>query len=148
VIDHTDPANFTAVKIVNRNESSQFIFQSVDREKSFQNTNWKFRGSFGVVGVKGIVPEYLYLGEGNEIGYNNYSLKINDSTGAAFLQVNRGRLKIECRQETLVTIPAANIRKITLATATAQKNLIYLLNDDDTISFTIPAVTDADIIIK
>jgi hypothetical protein len=147
VIDHSEPGNFTALKIVNKDGSSQLVFQALDGENHYSNNDWQFSGHFSVIGLRNEKIDYIYLGNGNEAGYQGYSLRINDSAGAASLQVRADRLKISCNQETLVTIPEGKIKKITLVNAGIEKNLVFLV-DNATISFTVAALSGAEILLR
>jgi hypothetical protein len=147
LIHNADPGNFTALKVTNKDASSQLIFQAVNNDINYNHGDWKFSGNFGVVGLRNENFEYIYLGNGTEAGFKNYALKINDSAGAASMQLNGDRLKISCRQETLITIPAGTVTKITLVNNDIEKNMVFLV-DNDTISFTVPALQGAEVILR
>jgi hypothetical protein len=146
-IHNADPGNFTALKIDCKDASSQFVFQAVNNEISYNDKDWKFSGNYGVVGLRSEMVEYIYLGNGNEVGYQQYALKINDSAGAASMQIKGDRLIIITRQETLITIPAGSVTKVTLVNNGIQKNMVFLV-DNDIISFTVPALEAAEVILK
>ena len=142
--DDSNSGIFTALKVTNRDETEQLIFQSLDREIYNKKDDWTFQGNFGIIGFSKKALAYLYLGDGMEISYKNYSLKLIDENGSANLVIDGNILKIDCSQETVVSISSANVKKITLITASGQRDLVYSLNEKD-VSFMVPAVKDAEI---
>jgi hypothetical protein len=96
----------TAFRITNKDGSEQFIFQSADNKQENKGVNWKFKGTFGVIHLKEGQPKEIYLGNGTEIAFGDYSISSTLSDAAANMKIMDGKILVTCNRE--VTIKAKN----------------------------------------
>jgi hypothetical protein len=133
-----DPRKFTHLEVLNTNNDKQIILQSLDNQKVYAINNWRFKGSFGVIGLKNNNVEYLYLGAGNELAYGNYKLSIEGERGSANLSFNAGEITIHCNQETTLFI-ANTDAKSAFYTTNGVKQPLEVITKDGGIAIKIPA---------
>jgi len=144
--NHNAPADFTSLKVTCKNGNEQLILQSLKKDELYSDQQVHFMGNFAVVALEQNKLSYLYIGNGTELSYENYALRVLDGNGAVYLSVNGNQLTISCNQETLVTIKGRKTTKVTLTTATGSRNLVYE-EDNDAISFMVPAVKLGNILL-
>jgi hypothetical protein len=103
-INTDDSGQFTALRVNNKNNTEQLIFQSSANEKSFRGDKWQFKGAFGIVHYKeGTITE-IYLGCGKEIHAGEYSIISSVPEGAAGLLIKKNGFTIQCNQATTVLV--------------------------------------------
>ncbi len=131
-----DGEKFSVLKVFNRDNSQQSIYQSIDNTASFKGEKWEFSGSYGVAGFKNERINSLYLGEGNLISHSGYSLKTKGKIGSASLTIEGKVLKVSCNQPVEVGIPVSGVKNISvrigdksnkLKTVRSGKQLIFEL---------------------
>jgi len=142
-IDRSNPGDFTAVKVYNKDSSQQIILQSIKGEQ-VQKDDWKFKGNFGVISTDKNGLNYLYIGEGSQIAYKQYSVNTGTPKGAANLIVIGNTLTISCNQKTSITIQGLHAKTLTLIEADKETTL-PVLQTKEGISFTVPSVKGAHI---
>ena len=147
VLELSDPGDFTVLQVRHRDNGKELIFQSVDGTRSYQKGAWRFTGRFGVVGLKGDQPEYMYIGSGSALAYGTWSIQIPSGEGAAELRFSNGHVHISCNQETSIAMDGKKPGSVRLL-----KNGVGIpLAMQQTISgvrFSVPAVSDALLIIE
>jgi hypothetical protein len=104
VEDKSDPASFSAVKVVNRNGDQQLILQSSKANKLHGKNSWTFKGHFGVVNLVNGKPRHIYLGDGKEISFGPYSILLENTNGAANITINADSIELNCNQKTTLII--------------------------------------------
>jgi hypothetical protein len=139
--ERSSSGDFVAVNVYNKDKSRQLLFQSIDNNTVYKKGSWQFKGNFGVVNLVNNQLKYLYLGDGNFISFQQYSLEIKSQHGAANLSVNKNNeLEISCNQETTISIKAGSAKSIAIVTAD-KKTFIPITKTADGISFKVPATT-------
>ena len=99
-----DSGQFTAIRVNNKNNTEQLIFQSSANEKLYKGDKWQFKGEFGIVHyLDGKITE-LYLGCGKEIHAGEYSIISSVPKGAAGLLIKKNGFTIQCNQATTVLV--------------------------------------------
>jgi hypothetical protein len=144
LLDDSQTGIFTALKILNRKGGQQIVLQSLDSERVFRQPDWSFRGNFGVIGLEGGKPAYLYIGKGGELSWKGYSLHVTGVNSAANLIIGGNHLKISCDHDTEIGLPGANARKIMLGRAGKERPLSFRKKDNG-ITFSVPPVKNAEI---
>jgi len=122
----TDPANFTALTIYNKNNTYQEIFQSTDPAKSYSSSNGSLQGYYAVATVQKGQPGQLlslYLGSGTKITSHGFSIKSTTINGSANLVVEVSGYRISCNQETEIGLPGKGIKKAWLHQDSSKKEL-------------------------
>jgi hypothetical protein len=142
-----DSETFTALNVLNRDNSHQLILQSVDSSRIFSSGSWKFLGSFGIAGFKGETLTSLYLGSGSEITCKGYSIKTGLLNGSAFLAIDGNDLFVSCNQGTVIGVPVSGLKKVKMVTGTT-KTTLKTEKSDKGIIFKVPAVNGAVINLK
>ncbi len=145
--DIRKPGEFSAVQVISKQQSRQVILQSLNSQQLYTKGAWKFRGQFGVISLKGDQPEYLYLGDGNEIAWGSYSLSCRQPHSAANLQLLGDQLIISCHQPTLVRIGKSKAKQVVLIVAGKRQELLVITTADG-ISFEVPPVINASLLIQ
>lgn len=102
--DKSDPASFSALKVMNKNGDQQLVFQSSNANKLRDKNNWTFKGHFGVVNLVNGAPNYIYLGDGKEISFGPYSILLENANGAANITINGDSIELNCNQKTILII--------------------------------------------
>ncbi|MCW3109582.1 MAG: hypothetical protein JWQ09_4088, partial [Segetibacter sp.] len=143
-IDRSKAENFSAVKVFNKDGSRQIILQSLNPGQLQQKDDWKFKGSFGVINFDKNGGKYLYLGEGSQVSYQQYSVMINGAKGSANVLINGNTLTVTCNRETTISIKGLSAKTLTLTVAGKMKKL-PVLKTKEGISFKIPVTTNAEI---
>jgi hypothetical protein len=139
--DRSASGDFVAVNVYNKDKSRQIVLQSIDSNKVYKIGNWQFKGNFGVINLVNNQLKYLYLGDGNAISFQKYSLEIKSRHGAANLTFNNDNaLEISCNQETTISIRGSTAKSIAIVTAD-KKTFIPISKTGDSISFKVPATT-------
>jgi len=123
--DNADPATFSAFNVINRNGNRQLILQSTNENKRHQKNQWTFKGHFGVINLIDGKPDYIYLGDGQEISHGQYVIISSQPNGAAHLQIKENMVELSCNQRTTLIIygtksehPAGQNQLIEIKTAT------------------------------
>lgn len=147
VEQRNDGQDFTALTVFNRDLTKQIIFQSLDPSKTYTSGKSEFSGYFGVAGLAGDGFSYLYLGDGSMISFNGYSLKISGQKGSANLSLSGKIYKVSCNQNTLITVPAGDVKSVSLM-AGAKTTKLPVTKTATAISFTVNPVMDGQIIIE
>jgi hypothetical protein len=142
LVDRSGAGTFTALKVTNKNQTQQLVLQSLEPEKLFGNQDWQFRGSFGVVGLAHNTLAYLYLGAGQEVACQGYTLKGAQPNSAASLNVALNKLEVTCNQETAITIPVRKVKKVVLEQAGKSQQLPFTKTKAG-ITFSVPACSKA-----
>jgi hypothetical protein len=126
--DKSDPATFSAFNVINTNGNRQLILQSTNENKRHQKNQWTFKGHFGVINLTNGKPDYIYLGNGQEISHGEYSIISSQPNGAAHLQIKENMLELNCNQRTTLIIngiktehPAGQNQLIQIGTAGKKK---------------------------
>lgn len=135
---------FTALSVRNKDQSQQLIFQSTDAAEFHEVGDGGFQGHVGVVGLQGSRLLYLYLGSGDRLTYQGYTITATTPMAAANLTLDGKNLRISCNQETQVTLPSG--RKATLVTGT-KKTALSITATKNGVTFTVPAMQDGVVIV-
>jgi hypothetical protein len=93
-----------AFRISNNDGSEQFILQTPDNNQENNGLNWKFKGTFGVIYLKEGQPKEIYLGNGSEISFGDYSISSASSDAAANMKIMDGKILVSCNQEVMIKI--------------------------------------------
>jgi hypothetical protein len=144
-IENTDishPGDFTALKVFNKDGSQQIILQSLNKEQLQKNKDWNFKGNFGVINLENNKLKYLYLGAGEQISWQQYTIESGSSDGAANMIVNGNELIISCNQQTTIRIAGSSAKKVMMQAAGETKSL-PIIKSKEGITFTIPAIDNA-----
>jgi hypothetical protein len=137
--DRSNLGEFAAVNVFNKNKSRQLVLQSLDNNKFYKKGLWQFRGSYAVINLVNNQLKYLYLGDGNFLSWQQYSLEVKTDHGAANFTINNASsFEISCNQEIIVRIKGSTAKSITLETA-GNKTIIQTTKTHDGISFKVPA---------
>ncbi|HEX5024073.1 MAG TPA: hypothetical protein VFV68_02325 [Agriterribacter sp.] len=139
--------NFTAINVYNKEGSRQVIFQSLNSSELQQKNGWRFKGNFGIVNLVNGQLTYLYLGDGNEMGYERYGIIINNGHGAANLVITKNGLQVSCNQEITVSIKGVSAKSVMLSTGGRQKQCA-VSKDKEGISFTVAPVINGEILLR
>ena len=142
--DRDDKENFTALEVTNKDQSRQLILQSLHGDKGYAKDTWSFTGKFGVISVKNNQPEYLYMGDGSLVSYQQYTIVSTTMDGAVNLIFKENNLTVSCNQETIITIRRASYQSAMITDASGKRPLA-VVHGKDGISFTVPAVKNATI---
>lgn len=143
-IERSNAGEFSAVKVSNKNASTQIILQSVKGDKVQQKDDWQFQGKFGVVSLDKNALQYLYLGDGKQIAYKQYSLISKQGSGSANLIIHGNNLTVSCNQETEVQIKGRSANSIHLKEGGADKEL-SIQKIAGGMSFIVPEVMNGEI---
>ncbi|MGN6533376.1 MAG: heparinase II/III domain-containing protein [Ginsengibacter sp.] len=133
--------DFTALKVLNKDESSQVILQSVNKNQLYKVSNSKFKGNFGVAGLEKNKLKYLYLGAGEHISWQQNMIGTGRPDGAANLIIEGNILTISCNQQT--TFRIAGTAKTVVAEIEGKTTNLPFIKSRDGISFNLPAVSGA-----
>jgi hypothetical protein len=150
LIDNSKDGQFTVLKVFNRNQSEQLIFQSLDNTKNLskgQNMDWSFTGNFGVVGLKNNEFAYLYIGEGSELSYKDYSLKTSGPESSANFEIEGDHFKINCTNITTVSIAGSKMKKVILTNGTISREL-EVSKKGNGIQFVVPPVINGTLLMN
>jgi hypothetical protein len=134
--------DFTALKVFNKDGSQQIVLQSLDKEHLQRDKNWNFKGNFGVINLEKNKLKYLYLGSGEQLSWQQYTIESGSSDGAANMIVNENELTISCNQQTTIHIAGSLAKKIMIQAAGETKSL-HMIKSKEGIAFTIPAINNA-----
>ncbi len=107
-------ADFSAVRVYNKNQSQQLLLQSVAGSRTYMRNDWFFKGRFGIVSLMKNKLQYLYLGEGTHIGYGNYSISTSAGVGAASLELTEKGMIVSCNQAITISVGDKKIKTVTL----------------------------------
>jgi hypothetical protein len=113
----SDPANFTALTVYNKNNTYQEIFQSTDPAKTYSSSNGSLRGYYAIATVHKGQPEQLlalYLGKGKEVTWGSFTIKSLTDIGSANLELADKKLKISCNTKIEIRIPLSDSKKFRL----------------------------------
>jgi hypothetical protein len=113
----TDPANFTALTVYNKNNTYQEIFQSTDPAKVYSSSNGSLQGYYAVATVQKGKPRQLlslYLGKGKEVTWGSYTMKSLTDIGSANLELADKKLKISCNTKIEIRIPLSDSKRFRL----------------------------------
>ena len=92
------------MEIYQKNGNRQLILQSTNENKGQQKNQWRFKGHFGVINLINGKPDYIYLGDGQEISHGPYSIISRQPNGAAHLQIKENMIELSCNQKTTLII--------------------------------------------
>jgi hypothetical protein len=145
-IDRSQAEEFSAIEVFNKGGGRQIILQSVKGDQLHQKDNWQFQGNFGVISTDKTALKYLYLGEGKQISYQQYLVVCDQPTGAANLIINGNSLTVSCNQKTTIHVKGS-LAKTVILTEGGKNKQLFIERTTKGISFTIPAVTNAQITI-
>ena len=142
VIDRTQPGNFTALKISNKDKTEQLVFQDIKGKELHSKVNWSFQGYLGVVSESANGIKYLYLGEGTQLTYNGYSVSSKQSKGSVNLIIEGNKYKVTTNQPSEIRLPILGAKKLFIKVG-SQKNPLKSTHNADGITFKVPVVKDA-----
>jgi len=146
----SDPANFTALTVYNKNNTYQEIFQSTDPAKIYSSKSGSLQGYYAVVTVK-TVPTVqlfsLYLGSGTKITSHGFSIKSTTINGSANLVVEASGYRISCNQETEIGLPGKGIKKAWLQQDSGKKEL-KITKTNSGILVAVQAIKEGLIVLK
>ncbi|MBD0289088.1 MAG: hypothetical protein ICV79_27265 [Flavisolibacter sp.] len=142
--DRSQLDNFAAVKVSNKDGSQQIILQSLNKEQFHEKENWRFKGNFGVINFVNNQLNYLYLGEGQQIAYQQYGIETKTPNSSANVIINGNKLMVSSNGETTIKIPTASAKAVTL-TENGQTKQLSVIKTKEGISFTLPTVLNAEI---
>lgn len=143
----SDMGEFTALSVFNRDASKQLILQALDPDKIFNSSSWTFSGFFGVISSTGDQLASIYLGEGKQISSLGYSINIQGLKGSAYLALTGQDYQISCNQNTEITIPLSNIKRVFIKTGT-KRTKVAVNKTNSGISFTVPPVINGLIMVE
>lgn len=109
-VNNKNPQTLTALNVKNKNNTEQFIFQSADKNILYQESNWSFKGVFGMINLLGDKPEELYLGDGNEISYGDFSITSTYPNATASMKIKNKRIVVNCKQNVIIRIRNKRLR--------------------------------------
>ena len=130
----SEPGQFSRLKIENKNNTCQEIYQSTDPKRKYDLTDASFQGSFAVAHLKQLKNEpslsdradqllSLYLGSGSTISCHGFSLRTFSTNGAANLIREKLGFRISCNQETEIGLPWKGIKKARIVAGKGIKEL-------------------------
>ncbi len=133
---------FTALRVINRDESVQHIFENVDPRVNIHLRHTEFNGFLGLADCSGEQVKSLYLGFGKKLSFRGYALEIPEEKGSARITVTAGGYMVSCNQSTMVTLPAGKkVRKVALQTEGQEKELSFQ-KSGKSVTITVPACTE------
>ncbi len=146
--DKTNPGEFTALNVWSKNKQQQIILQSTNPQQLRAKDNWRFKGNFAVISLAANNQlAYLYLGDGTDLVYGPYSISAKQANSAANLQINGGKLIISCNQPTTISIRHSKATTVTMTLA-GNKQILQVSTTANGISFSVPAVKNATLLIN
>ncbi|HEX2974292.1 MAG TPA: heparinase II/III family protein, partial [Bacteroidales bacterium] len=144
--EKADSSGFTLLYVYNRNQSHQMIFQSIDANKLYISGEASFTGSFGVVDFSAENVKSIYLGEGELISYEGYSLKPS-SHGSANMELRGNELMVSCNQPTEIGLPVKLVKKAVLKKGSTS-TVLKTKKNKGTAIFIVPAVMNGTITLQ
>jgi hypothetical protein len=147
LVDKTQADVFSMLRISNIKANEQLVFQDVKGEQLHSKASWRFQGFMGVVSLTKQHIDYLYLGEGTQISYKEFSLNTKTRKGSANLMIQADKYAITCNQPTVIGLPATGHTKGYIQIG-AEKKMIKATVKANVISFVVPAVKDAVITLE
>lgn len=146
VLNGTDQETFTMLEVTSKDKSKEIIFQSVDTTKQFTGKSWSFKGSYGVVGLSEGKIVTLYLGNGKELSYGNYSISRQRSNASASVTIVGDKLQVSCTSPVKISILNRKFKKSTITFRKGDSD-IALNNEAELLGnariITVPAVMNA-----
>jgi hypothetical protein len=140
-----DGLDFTSLNVYNHDGSRQHILQSPNPDLTFASGTAVFSGHLAVVDFSGRMVRSLYLGEGNEISCEGYSIVVPSGKGSASLTVNENSWTISSNQIIKVTLPARG-KKFFLVDG-EKKLTLPVTQTGKTVTFAVPKISNATITI-
>ena len=157
--DRSNPGEFSAIRVHGRNAKTHLIFQSLN-DRLHQGNGFSFNASFAVISLENNRTSFIYLGEGKSISSNGYIVASEEGRASAHLEIQEFRpstdggrlatdqkLKVSCDKPVRITIPNMRATRVSLSQDGNLKSL-EAVKIKNAISFTIPAVTEANILIQ
>lgn len=138
---------FTSLTVYGKDGSKQQVFESIDPDQTFTSQTATFSGYYGIAGYTKDKITSLYLGKGNEIAQNNYSLKSKTPDGSANLSLKGKTWMVSCNQETEVGLPLTKAKKAFLKLGSV-KNELVISRTDNKILLTVPVIENGEIILE
>lgn len=139
-----DGRDFTGLKVFNRDNSEQVIFQCVAEKDTINSFGGSFSGFFGIADLREGKVRSVYLGEGGYLSYGGYSIRIPGGKGSAELRISDGKLYVSANQATTFGFPAKG-RKFYLSSGTNMLALPVTRNKG-VVFISVPEVKNALII--
>ncbi|WP_114782951.1 heparinase II/III domain-containing protein [Botryobacter ruber] len=81
-------ADFVGLTVESKNNSREYIFSAVDATKPIVHADMRFTGTYGIISENSEGLRYLFLGKGNRIGKEGWSLESKEATAAALSKEN------------------------------------------------------------
>jgi hypothetical protein len=142
-----DSEYFTSLTVFSKNGLKQQIYQSVDPNKKFTSGAGSFSGYYGVAGYANEKLNSLYLGKGNEIAQNGYSLKSKTQDGSANLTLKGKTITVSCNQETEIGLPNSGVKKAWLQQGSIRKE-IKIIKTEKGILVNVPLVENGVLVVE
>ena len=104
VLASGDKAKHIALKVENRENRTQYIFQEMEPGFVLSGDNFNFAGYFGVVSLSGNNMDYMYLGKGKSFSYGDYSVTGKDENCAFHISFTDNGMQVSCNQEVEIKV--------------------------------------------
>jgi len=145
-----------ALEVQNRNGMRQIILQSDRPETPEFAEKSQIIGHFGVVSVRpDNTPEYLYLGHGQQLGWNGYAIIAAEGTTAVQVQFDDDLLRVSSENDVLIRLPyriaearSGQVTRLRVTSATGRSANWWRPNRRVASVLHVPAGTDLEITIK
>ena len=97
-------AKHIALKVENKENQVQYIFQGIEPELELSGKDFNFSGYFGVVSLSGNKVEYLYLGKGKSLSFGDYMVSGKDTNCSFYISFSDNGMNVSCNQELEISI--------------------------------------------
>jgi hypothetical protein len=104
------PADFVGLEIEGKTGDKQFIFSGTAAEKSIAYNEKTFSGTYAVISETRYGFQYLFLGNGKEIGNGGYSIIAKSPDAFAVLEIKNNEWFFAGSSPVTVTIPAERFK--------------------------------------
>jgi len=94
-----DKAKHIALKVENKENQTQYIFQGMEPELELSGKDYKFAGYLGIVSLLGNKPEYMYLGKGKSLSFGDYTVTGKNVNCSFYISFSDNGMTISCNQE-------------------------------------------------
>lgn len=140
----SENGEFTAIKVSNKDKSQQIIFQNMDAKIAQQKNDWIFKGNFGIIGMVDMQLKYLYIGSGQQLSYQQYSIETGSDKGSANIRINGNKLLVSCNQPVTIRIKKQDIKSGKTFTENG-KAIGGFVKTKEGVEIKLPAIINAEI---
>ena len=141
-------SNFVTLQVDGAKGDRQYIFQGLNNGKGeCSGTKYNFKGYFGVVSLRGGRLQYVYLGKGKKLAFEDFTVEGQDDNCSVNIDFSEGPIKITANQTVTISLKKEGISSATLQSPRGRSEL-GITNTERGATFSVPAVRDGVIILK